>query len=154
MSSIFLSTSLSACGWKESKCICGFIPPCPAWQLILSKLVVGIPFTLLSLGVSGLYPTYLMLGPIDTVREPVRPWDPTVFWCDVGLIVWRSLGFLPPESPFVGGLVRPPVASHLPGQLVMVDHRCGNPRFSLLFTQWINSHHYIFSFPMGPDTEI
>lgn len=80
--------------WLEGKQMHQWLhTPRPAWQLLLSKLVVGVPFMILSLGVSGLFPTYLLLGPTDLFG--INPaLEPSVFWSDLGLgflmMLWTS----------------------------------------------------------------
>lgn len=140
--------------WLEGKQIHLWLyNPCPAWQLILSKLVVGIPFTLLSLGVSGLYPIYLVLGPMNLFgNNPTL--DPTAFWSDVGLIVltilWTSfhLGFFLLAVWSVHRWLRTYM-----GKWSWVITTVGTLAFLYLLTQWVTSPLHASLFQWGPSAE-
>lgn len=137
--------------WVEGKQMHRWLhSPRPAWQLILSKLVAGIPFILLSLGVSGLYPTYLMLGPIDTFGTS-SDLDPTVFWWDVvlilALLLWASfhLSLLLLAVWSVYRWLRTYF-----GNWTWLLTAAGFFSFLFLFSQWINSHYYNLLAQWGP----
>ncbi|MDA8352055.1 MAG: hypothetical protein M0Z65_02450 [Firmicutes bacterium] len=65
--------------------------PHPAWQLLLSKTGIGFPLMVFSLGVSGLYPSFVLIThdffQIHSVLDPVS------LWMDVGSFLIGIVGY-------------------------------------------------------------
>lgn len=141
--------------WVEGKQMHQWLhSPRPAWQLILSKLVVGIPFILLSLSISGLYPTYLVLGPTDLFAS-LPGLDPTAFWSDVGLmlmaILWIS--FHLSLLLLVVWSVYRWLRTYL-GKWTWLLTGAGFFFFLYLYSKWVTSHYYELLFQWGPTMNI
>lgn len=64
--------------------------PRPTWQLLLSKLFVGIPLFFLSLVVSGLYPSWMIFNHFDLFGTTAL--NPLSLCADIALVLTKTFG--------------------------------------------------------------